>query len=97
MLSSTTLRRSATNVHYTAPAVEQVGASIGRLDPVPDHMRQGRLDNLPGMVRLQPFGILVMVRFPADAGMNRSKKQAHSNASMAPFTALSQTLVINAG
>ena len=34
MLSSTTLRRSATNVHCTAPAVEQVGASIGRLDPL---------------------------------------------------------------
>ena len=43
-------------VHQDTPAVEQVGARIGRLDPVADHMRQGRLDHLPGMVRLQPFG-----------------------------------------
>ncbi len=30
-------------VHQDTPAVEQVGAGIGCLDPVPDHMRQGRL------------------------------------------------------
>ena len=29
---------------------------MGRLDPVADHMRQGRLDHFPGTVRLQPFG-----------------------------------------
>ena len=35
---------------------EQVRAGIGRLDPVLNYMRQGRLDHLPGMIRLQPFG-----------------------------------------
>ena len=43
-------------VHQDTPALEQVRARIGRLHPVPDHMRQGRLDHLPGMVRLQLFG-----------------------------------------
>ena len=43
-------------VYQDTPAVEQDGAGIGWLYPVPDHMRQGRLDHLPGMVRLQPFG-----------------------------------------
>ena len=38
-------------VHQDTPALKQVRASIGRLDPVPDHMRQGRLDHLPGMIR----------------------------------------------
>ena len=38
-------------VHQDTPALEQVRAGIGRLDPVPDHMRQGRLDHLPGMIR----------------------------------------------
>ena len=36
-------------VHQDTPALEQVRAGIGRLDPVPDHMRQGRLDHLPGI------------------------------------------------
>ena len=36
--------------HQRAPAFEQVRAGIGCLDPVPDHMRQGRLDHLPGMI-----------------------------------------------
>ena len=27
---------------------------MGRLHPVPDHMRQGRLDHLPGMMRTLP-------------------------------------------
>ena len=40
-------------VHQDMPAFEQVRAGIGRLDPVPDHMRQGRLDHLPGMIRPQ--------------------------------------------
>ena len=39
-------------VHQDTPALEQVRAGIGRLHPVPDHMRQGRLDHLSGMVRL---------------------------------------------
>ena len=43
-------------VHQDTPAFEQARASIGCLDPVPDHMCQGRLDHLPGMVRLQTFG-----------------------------------------
>ena len=43
-------------VHQDTPAFEQVRAGIGCLDPVPDHMRQGRLDHHPGMIRLQPFG-----------------------------------------
>ena len=33
-------------------ALEQVRAPIGGLDLVPDHVRQRRLDDLPGMVRL---------------------------------------------
>jgi len=37
-------------IHEPAPALEQVGAGIGRLDPILDHMRQGRLNHLPGMV-----------------------------------------------
>ena len=39
-------------VHQDTPALEQVRAGIGRLDLVPDHMRQGRLDHLPGMIGL---------------------------------------------
>ncbi len=39
-------------VHQDTPSLEQVGAGMGRLHPVPDHMRQGRLDHLPGMVSL---------------------------------------------
>ena len=39
--------------HQRTLAFEQVGSGIGRLDPVADHMRQGRLHRLPGMVRLQ--------------------------------------------
>jgi len=35
-------------VHQDTPAFEQVRAGIVRLDPVPDHMRQGRLDHPPG-------------------------------------------------
>ena len=37
-------------VHQDTPALEQVRAGIGCLDPVPDDMRQGCLDHLPGMV-----------------------------------------------
>ena len=54
-----------------------VRAGIGRLDTVADHVHQGRLDHLPGMVRLQPFGILVTVTVLVQAGMNWSKKQVH--------------------
>ena len=43
-------------VHQDTPSFEQVRAGIGRLHPVPDHMRQGRLDHLPGMVRLLSRG-----------------------------------------
>ena len=39
-------------IHQDTPALEQVGAGIGRLDPVADHMRQGRLDHLPGVIGL---------------------------------------------
>ena len=38
-------------VHQDTPALEQVRTRIGRLDPVADHMSQGRLDHFPGMVR----------------------------------------------
>ena len=38
-------------VHQDTPPLKQVRAGIDRLHPVPDHMRQGRLDHLPGMVR----------------------------------------------
>ena len=41
-------------VHQGTPAVEQVGARIGRLHPVPDHMSWGRPNQLPGMVRPLP-------------------------------------------
>ena len=43
-------------VHQDTPPLEQVRAAVGRLDTVADHMCQGRLDHLPRMVRLQPFG-----------------------------------------
>ncbi len=43
-------------VHQPAPPLEQVRAGIGRLDPVADHMGQGRLFHLPWMIRLRPFG-----------------------------------------
>ena len=39
-------------VHQDTPPLEQVRARVGRLDLVPDHMRQGRLDHLAWMVRL---------------------------------------------
>ena len=39
-------------VHQCPPAFKQVRAGVGRLDPVLDHMRQGRLDHLSGMIRL---------------------------------------------
>jgi len=47
---------SRPGVDQDSPGVAQVRPSIGRLDPVADDMRQGRLDYLPGMVCLQPFG-----------------------------------------
>ena len=34
------------------PALEQIRAGVGRLNLVPDHMRQGRFDNLAWMIRL---------------------------------------------
>ena len=46
-------------VHEPAPALEKVRARIGRLDPVPDPMRQGRLDDLPGMIRRPPNSVKV--------------------------------------
>ena len=46
-------------VHQDTPALEQVRAGIGRLHPVPNHMRQGRLDHPPGMVRLPPNSVKV--------------------------------------
>ena len=46
-------------VHQPALALEQVRAGIGRLDPVPDHMRQGRLDHLPGRVGLPTNSVKV--------------------------------------
>ena len=39
-------------VHEPASALEQVRAPIGCLDPVLDHVREGRLDDLPRMIRL---------------------------------------------
>ena len=41
-------------VHQDPRALKQVRAGIGRLHPIPDRMRQGRLDHLPGMVRPHP-------------------------------------------
>ncbi len=40
-----------TVLHQDTPALEQVRAGMGHVHPVADHMRQGRLDHLPGMVR----------------------------------------------
>ena len=34
--------------HQDRPPLERVRAGMGRFDPVPGHMRQGRHDNLPG-------------------------------------------------
>ena len=39
-------------IHEPAATLEQVRAGIGRLHPVPDHMRQSRLNHLPGMIRI---------------------------------------------
>ena len=39
-------------VHEPTPALEQVRAPIGCLDPVLDHMREGRFDDLARMIRL---------------------------------------------
>ena len=39
-------------VHEPAPALEQVRARIGGLDPVADQMRQGHLDHLLGVILL---------------------------------------------
>ena len=38
-------------VHQPTPALEQARAPVGCLDPVLDHMRQGRLDDLARMIR----------------------------------------------
>ena len=39
-------------LHQDTPPLEQVRAGVGRLDLVPDYMRQGRLDHLSWMIRL---------------------------------------------
>ena len=57
-------------VHQDTPAFEQVRAGIGRLHPVPDHMRQGRLDHLPGMVRLLTCPIAEAGAEPVRNGRN---------------------------
>ena len=41
----------AQSIHQPTPALEQVRAGVGRLDLVPDHMRERRLDDLVRMVR----------------------------------------------
>ena len=46
-------------VHEPTATFEQVRAGVGRLDPVPNHMRQGRLDHFPGMVGLPPNSVKV--------------------------------------
>jgi len=46
-------------VQQNTPTHEQVGAGIGRLDPVAAPMRQGRLDHLPGEVRLTTNSVKV--------------------------------------
>ena len=55
-LSTPTGQVAGPVIHESAPPLEQVRAGIGRLDPVLNHMGQGRLDHLPGMVGLQQFG-----------------------------------------
>ena len=40
-------------VHQPAAPLEQVRPRVGRLDPVADHVRQRRLDDLPRVVRLR--------------------------------------------
>ena len=39
-------------LHQDAPPLEQVRAPIGGLDGVPNRVRQRRLDDFPGMIRL---------------------------------------------
>ena len=39
-------------LHQDTPTLKEVRARVGRLDLVPDHVRQGRLDHVPGMIRL---------------------------------------------
>ena len=47
-------------IHQDTPALEQVRGGIGRLDPVPDHMRQGRF------LAVVPVWITLTERFLID-------------------------------
>ena len=64
-------------VHQDTPTFEQVGAGIGRFDPVPDHMRQGRLDHLPGMVRLLTCPVPESCRVPGCPELSIRGKMTH--------------------
>ena len=64
-------------VHQDAPALKQVRAGIGRLDLVPDDSARAASITSWGWSVFSYSGIRVTVLFPADAGMNRSNKQAH--------------------
>ena len=62
-------------VHQHAPALEQVGAGIGRLHPVPNLMPRATSITTRGWSVFSHSGILVTVLFPADVGMNWSRKR----------------------
>ena len=51
-------------VHQDTPAFEQVRAGIGRLHPVADHVRQGRLDHFPGMIRRPQETVNIFILLP---------------------------------
>ena len=64
-------------IHQDLPAFEQVRAGIGGLHPVPDHMRQGRLDHLPGMVRLLTCPVPESCRVPGCPELSIRGKMTH--------------------
>ena len=69
-------------VHQDTPALEQVRAGIGRLDPVPDHMRQGRLDDFPGRSdgRSKQAKVLSSYIYIASSSVQSPHRSPHINA-----------------
>ena len=55
-------------VHQDTPAVEQVRARMGCLDPVPDHSARAASITSRGWSVFSHSGILVTVRFPQTRG-----------------------------
>ena len=63
--------------HADTPAIEQVRAGIGCLHPVPDRIRQGRLDHPPGMVRLLTCPVPESCRVPGCPELSTRGKKTH--------------------